>query len=242
MRIPVIRGVIDRRILANYRIDADVARRIIPAPFRPKLVQGYAMGGICLIRLRGVRPKGIPIPVGVSSENGAHRFAVEWDTETGLRSGVYIPRRDTSSSFNVAVGGRLFPGVHHRAAFSVRESDGRYQVGFRAFDGSAEVDIDASVSSEIPTTSVFGTLSAASIFFESGALGYSVTGKAGVYDGLELRTEHWAVTPLEVTRVRSSYFDDADRFPIGTVNFDCALLMRDIAHEWHSRSQIQDTA
>ncbi len=56
MRLPVIRGVIDRRILVNYRVDPDVMARIVPSPFRPQIVGGYAIAGICLIRLRRIRP------------------------------------------------------------------------------------------------------------------------------------------------------------------------------------------
>src|SRR5256885_147785 len=40
MRIPVLRGVIDRRILVNYRADPDVLSKLLPSPFRPKLVEG----------------------------------------------------------------------------------------------------------------------------------------------------------------------------------------------------------
>jgi hypothetical protein len=38
MQIPVIRGLIDRRILVNYRVDPDVLTKILPAPFRPNLL------------------------------------------------------------------------------------------------------------------------------------------------------------------------------------------------------------
>jgi hypothetical protein len=47
MQIPVIRGVIDRRILVNFRVDPDVLARFLPAPFRPKLVNGAGMAGVC---------------------------------------------------------------------------------------------------------------------------------------------------------------------------------------------------
>src|SRR4051812_12690190 len=109
MRIPVIRGVIDRRILVNYRVAPQVLAKFLPVPFRPKLIQGVGMAGVCLIRLKHIRPRSFPLPLGLSSENAAHRIAVEWEG----REGVYIPRRDTSSRINAAVGGRLFPGVHH---------------------------------------------------------------------------------------------------------------------------------
>jgi hypothetical protein len=42
------------------------------------------------------------------------------------------------------------------------------------------------------------------------------------------------VSPLAVERVRSAFFDDEEIFPAGQIEFDHALLMRDIPHEWHS--------
>src|SRR6266511_6209501 len=56
MRIPVVRGVMDRRILVNYRVDPQVLAAALPPPFRPKLVHGVGMVGICLIRLKDIRP------------------------------------------------------------------------------------------------------------------------------------------------------------------------------------------
>src|SRR4051794_39286347 len=120
MRIPIVRGMIDRRILVNFRIDADVLGRILPAPFRPQCVaDGVGMGGICLIRLKEIRPRWLPSWLGLASENAAHRIAVEWDERGAVRSGVYIVRRDSSSLFNRLAGGRLFPGVHQHSRFSV---------------------------------------------------------------------------------------------------------------------------
>lgn len=108
MKLPVIRGLIDRRILVNYRVDPPILQRLLPAPLRPKCVNGAGVAGICLIRLKRVRPRGWPGAIGLGSENAAHRIAVEWDDERGVtRSGVYIPRRDSSSRLNELVGGRI---------------------------------------------------------------------------------------------------------------------------------------
>ena len=79
MRIPTIQGVIDRRILANFRVDSGVLRRLLPPPFRPKLVKGAGVAGICLIRLTHIRPRFMPSFIGITSENAAHRIAVEWE-------------------------------------------------------------------------------------------------------------------------------------------------------------------
>ena len=45
MKIPVVRGVIDRRILVNFRVDLEVLARVLPRPFRPKLAHGCRHGG-----------------------------------------------------------------------------------------------------------------------------------------------------------------------------------------------------
>ena len=60
MKIPVMRGVIDRRILVNYHVDLAVLAPLLPAPFRPKAIHGVGMVGICLIRLKRLRPAFFP--------------------------------------------------------------------------------------------------------------------------------------------------------------------------------------
>ena len=238
MRIPVIRGVIDRRILANYRVDPEALARILPTPFRPKLVNGMGMAGVCLICMKHMRPRLVPSFVGISSENAAHRIAVEWDQQGQRREGVFIPRRDTSSRLNTLVGGKLFPGVHHHAHFQVHEHDDHYRIALDSDDHQTHLLMEGHVSTALPDNSIFGSLAEASAFFERGSLGYSVTAKPDEFDGLELRSFSWKVPPLAVERVESSFFEHRALFPAGSVAFDCALLMRGIDHEWHGRESL----
>ncbi|CAD74636.1 MAG TPA: hypothetical protein DDX19_13190 [Rhodopirellula baltica] len=238
MRIPTIRGLIDRRVLVNYRVDPDVLSRVCPAPFRPQTVNGFGMAGLCLIRLKHIRPKRWPSFLGISSENAAHRIAVEWEIDGVRRTGVYIPRRDTSSMLNAVAGGRVFPGVHHRARFMVRETDEEYRIAMDSVDGTAHVAVEGRTADELPASSVFANVAKCSQFFEAGSLGYSPASEATQFDGLELRTANWHVQPLAVTSVRSSFFDDRDVFPEGSVSFDNALLMRGVDHEWHHRESL----
>lgn len=235
MRIPILRGVIDRRILVNYRVDAEVLADVLPEPFEPKLVSGVGIAGICLIRLKRVRPRMFPGCVGIASENAAHRIAVQWRQDGCRHEGVYIPRRDTSSRFNALVGGKLFPGVHHHARFAVREETGFYAVGFASDDGRTHAAVRARPVDRLPEESVFGSLDEASDFFRCGSLGFSATATPGRFDGLELRCLEWRVRPLAVETVESSFFDDENSFPPGSVEFDSALLMHGIEHEWHGK-------
>ncbi len=234
MRLPVIQGVIRRRFLINFRVDAGVMGRYLPAPFRPKLHQGHAIAGICLIRLEEIRPKGLPRFVGIASENAAHRIGVEWDEASGaVREGVYIPRRDTDSWLNHVAGGRIFPGEHQAAKFSVEDAGSRISMSVRARDGGMSVELQAHECEALPATSCFVSLAEASDYFEKGSVGYSATRDRNRLDGIRLETQEWSVRALEVEQVVSSFFADEKNFPEGSVTFDHALVMRDLRHEWH---------
>lgn len=235
VNIPTLRATIDRRVLVNFRIDPAAIERILPLPFKPQLVDGYAIAGICLIRLVKIRPAFLPVPIGFRSENAAHRIAVELPDGS---SGVYIPRRDTDSRLNVLVGGRLFPGEHHRASFTSYETVELFNVEMRSNDGETVVEVKSRIAEELPASSIFANVATVSDFFENGSIGYSGTGDGASFDTLELATTEWDVQPLRVDYVASSFFDDWNVFPPGSVEFDNALLMRDIDHEWHAREPL----
>jgi hypothetical protein len=48
------------------------------------------------------------------------------------------------------------------------------------------------------------------------------------------------VTPLTVSKVKSSFFENKDVFPDGAITFDNALLMRNIDHEWRSEKSLEN--
>jgi hypothetical protein len=232
MRLPRIEGRIERRLLVNYRVDPDAIARVLPEPFRPQLIGDAAIAGICLIRLRGMRPLHAPRWVGLTSENAAHRVAVAWDTPAGPRTGVYIPRRDSGSWVNVALGGRVYPGEHHRARFEVDETDQHVRVAYAARDGSAQVDVSVELTEQLSGSRLFADLAEASAFFEAGSVGYSATRRPERFDGLGLKTPAWSVEPAVLERARSSFFEDPTRFPAGTAELDSALLMRRVPVVW----------
>jgi hypothetical protein len=238
MRIPIVRGVIERRILVNFRVDPGVLAKVLPALFRPRLVRDVGMVGICLIRLKHLRPAFLPASCGIASENAAHRMAVEWDDGGTVREGVYIRRRDTDSRLTALAGGRLFPGIHHHAHFVVKESTDLYEVALRSDDGVTSMSVRGRRADQLPTGSVFGSIAECSAFFDTGSLGYSATTDPARFQGLELRCAKWHVEPMAIDEVRSSFFDDEALFPKGAIEFDCALLMRDIEHEWHGRADL----
>jgi hypothetical protein len=239
MRLPTIQGIIRRRILVNYRVRPDVMRSLLPAPFRPKLHKGFAIAGICLIRLEQIRPKFMPLPFGITSENAAHRVAVLWEDAHGTtREGVYIPRRDTGSWLNHLAGGRLFPGEHNRARFHVKGDDKAVDFSMHSADRTVEVRFTGKITRELPASSCFSSVAEASAFFEGGSIGYSATRDGKRLDGVVLETKKWCVEPLELDSVHSSFFASA-KFPKGAAEFDSALIMQNIPHEWHSAADMK---
>jgi hypothetical protein len=238
VKAPALAAVMERRILVNYRVDPDVLGGCLPAPFRPALVGGHGVAGICLIRLGRTRPAGLPA-AGLRSENAAHRVAVSWDGPDGPVTGVYIPRRDTSSRLAALAGGRLFPGYLHLARFGVRENGGGYRIEVASRDGLVRIEVEAHLAAELPAGSVFTSLDAASGFFRCAPAGYAATPAQGVFDGVELETAGWTLQPLGLDRVASSFFDDRRRFPAGTAVPDSAFLMSGLTTVWHPQPELR---
>jgi hypothetical protein len=225
-------GHIDHRILLNYRVEPDVADAWLPAGLRPRLVDGHAIAGVCVIRMSALRPAAVPRRLGVTTDNAAHRIAVELDGPDGPAHGVFVPRRDTSSRAARALGGRLFPGTLHGARVGADARDGEVHVDIVSDDGEVRISCDAVTADHVAPGSVFAGVEAASAFFLHDPLGYSPGRRPGTYDVMELVAATWELRPLAVAHVASSAFDDRHVFPAGTVTFDSAFAMQPTDARW----------
>jgi hypothetical protein len=67
MLLDTIHGIIDRRVLLNYHIDPEVLQQVLPPGFRPKVLRGKGIGGVCMIRIRELRPRMLPAWLGLGS-------------------------------------------------------------------------------------------------------------------------------------------------------------------------------
>jgi len=191
-----------------------------------------------MIRFKHLRPRFSPAWLGLSSENAAHRIAVEWEQDGELREGVFIPRRDTNSWFNKRFGGRFFPGIFEGSRFETRETASSVVIRIVRADGGTEIAFTGHAIEALPAASIFPSLQAAAGFFSLGATGYSATHVEGHYHGMELHSLDWTVAPVAIDSAESCFFDDRERFPAGSIEPDCALIMRGIKHEWHSKPDL----
>jgi len=225
-------------MLLNFRADADVVQRLLPAPLQVDRQHGHAIVGVCLIRLENLRPKGVPSPLGLSSENMAHRVAIRYPSRGGIRSGVFVWRRETDQRLVEALGGRLFPGVHHHARFQVSESQSRLAMDVTTGDGRADVRFSAHALGEWRHTPCFGAFDEVSEFFRRGDCGFSCSLRGDELEGLQLKMLSWEMVPMEIESQHCAFYSDLNRFPAGSLEFDCGLLMRGLPHEWR---QLTDT-
>jgi hypothetical protein len=221
-----LRAQVRRRLLISYRVNPEVAQSLIPDQFRPQIVDGSAVAGVCMIGLQSVRPGWLRPRIGFRTENVAHRIAVEWDENGKTRSGVYIVERHSSSLVPVLAGGRLFPGVQKRARFDLDETESRFRVNMAAPGTRVAVDVQLGGPW---TSTLFPTVEAASAFHEQGAVGWSPRRDGTGVEPLELTSKEWAVEPGQVISLKSSYFD---ALPDGAATLDSVVVMRDIPFFW----------
>ncbi|MGH1522908.1 DUF2071 domain-containing protein [Leifsonia sp. L25] len=221
-----LRAQVRRRLLISYRVKPEVAQTLIPEPFRPQIVDGSAVAGVCMIGLQSVRPGWIRPRLGFRTENVAHRSAVEWDEGGVTRSGVYIVERHSSSLLPVLGGGRLFPGVQKLARFKLDETASRFRVTMSA--PGTHVAVDVALGGPW-NSSLFPTVEDASSFHEHGAVGWSPCRDGRGVEPLKLTSTDWAVEPGRVISVQSSFFDE---LPQGAAVLDSVVVMRDLPFFW----------
>lgn len=195
------------------------------------VINGYASAGLCILRLRGVGLKGTPNIFRIASENAAHRFLVRWRAGEKMTHGVYIPRRDTDSKLNAWLAGGLSSWPHYLVRFQVDEANDAYEV---RMSGDAAFHVRAHLATSFPKDSMFDSLAHASAVFRHCTRGLSPSRKSNHFKVVRLDTFDWEVRPLRMSLLRSNFFSDESRFPKGSIEFDNALLMERVKHEWHN--------
>ena len=98
--------------------------------------------------------------------------------------------------------------------------------------------IISEVVSDLPEGSIFDSTNDVSEFFKTGNIGWSSGEEGHQFDTIELQTEEWRMEPLRVKEYSSAYFSDTEKFPENSVEFDSAMIMRNLKHSWISRDKL----
>lgn len=219
-------GLMARRLLVNWRIPLAIAQRVLPPALHPTPVNGYAIAGLCLVRLEQMRPHALPSVLGFASENLAVRMGVQWNTATGLQKSVLIFRRETASGLNSILGHYAGYGLHHRAKFQVADSLAHTNISVH---GAHTAHVSARPSTDIHNGSAFESMAHAEQFFRGVECGYSPARQMGQWHGTRLILHRWDLRPMQIDAARSTLLEDLFA---GTAQLDSAFIMRNIPHTW----------
>lgn len=230
---PAIRGVMERRILVNYRVDVGTLDAVLPESFRGREVgeSGKGIGGLCFMRLKNARPRFSPKAAGVSAETVTHRISAVRDENGKEAPCVYVPRRDISSEFGAAIGRSTLSTEINCADFRVWEGEDVSRIRVDCGDEYVGVETHETDDDEIKEGSVFDSLESASEFFCEEGVEYSRSGER--YDGVEFCPREWGMKPVEVVELQSSFFERLEG-----AELDSAFRMEDIEHEWRPRRSV----
>jgi hypothetical protein len=218
-----MRGTLRRRLLLNAVVDPDEAAARLPAGLRPHVTPLGTVVGCCLLQIEHLRAAPLPASAGVSMLAAAHRISAEWrraDGETVV--GVFVPGRRTDSRVAVAVGGRLFPGVHRPARLTLTESGPG--LAWRV-DGDGDFAIAAAVApapgagEAEPCEPIGGTCLAATV-------GLSPSRRGGL-EGAVMALERRDARQVLVERLRSPFIEG-----IRTAEAAPAYLMERVDVVW----------
>ena len=220
MKITPAHGVIERRLLVNYRLDPDVAKKLLPAPLQPRLVGGYAVAGIALAHLGRLRPAGLPAVAGLSRETAMHGIAVEWERSPSLHTGVFVLHRD---SVGVGPGRRL----RRPPCFTVDDRTDGLRIAYTSRDRTVRVDVDVSLAAGLAGSALFRDVRAATRFLDLDSPEGASWGPQ--LRGLKLSVGDRCISAARVRTATSSIFAGTSVFPPGSVHVDSALLLRDLA-------------
>ena len=230
MRAPALSGRIERRICIQYRINPSVARRFLPDHIRPKLYQGSALGGICVFRFAPARARILPIPLGFGTELAWHRIAVEWDAGATVAHGQYLLRCEADSRPSARLTPKVLPCSEPAARITVRSNDGGLSISMKSVDGNGDLNLAAVPDDHWPEDSVFPSAKAAQLALSGGHVLWP-SNERGETEGFEVAAGQGTVASLTSHGIDSAWYDDRDRFPLGSIGFDSALLISRANHE-----------
>ena len=239
MRIPLIHGVIDRRILVNFRVapEGPCARPACALP--PKAGRRtWDCGDMSNPPPKPSAEVSAPVYGVLLGERGTPHCG---STGTMMEGPV---KASTSHEETRPRASILWLGVAFFLAFTTMPASKclRVRIGIRwAWIATTVRPVSSSLGTNLiasPHPRYFTPCRKPQIFLSAGRWVIPPPLNPGAFDGLELRSYSWGVSPLAVERVESNFFSDQIWFPPGSVEFDCALLMRDIEHEWQAQDDL----
>lgn len=183
MKIPrnpfTVAGTIRQCWLFVYRLPAEIAGQMIPAPLQPVTHGGFAFVNIVVCRLSEMRPVPLPASVGLGYWHVAYRLHVKATSEVGtVIEGLHFLRSDCDRWLVEKSGNLLTDFNFHLARICVAESSAGVLGEIASPGAPASFRLDRDAQPALSAGSPFASLKEAASFLKYKPFGLSVDGPA----------------------------------------------------------------
>ena len=237
-RLAQATGILEETVLLNFRTDAEVLRKLLPAPFEPRLVDGYGLVGILLFRMRDLAcetQRGLPSP---PSEHVLYRVAVSW--EQGMRRfhGMYVLRHEVNTRLPLPQRRRgLFPMAGSPIRWHRLPWKESFEWTLRSRRG-LRLQVGASLGRRWPAGSVFESMDEASHFFSQERAAVAPRFQKAIFANTHFLPLSWSAKPLYVHQLETDFSQMENLFPRDRMFFDSGMIWQQMPCRWQAGQEI----
>jgi len=222
-------GTIARCWLFVYQTPANDVRHLLPARLEPVQHRDCAFWNIVVCKVQNMRPKLLPLPIGVTYWHVAYRLYVNFQTLSGDTSeGLYFVRSDCDNPLMAAAGNVLTDFNFHTASISVSENSLSTEIKIGAPFGDAYARINVTEPPALPTDSAFDTLEEAEQFLKYKPNGIAVD-SSGCANVVHIVRDElaWKSKLISVEEASWAFFEDKNVRP------EICYQVEPIRYQWN---------
>jgi uncharacterized protein YqjF (DUF2071 family) len=201
-------------ILFTFRVDPADLVSFLPHPIRPRIVNGHAYVSIVIASMRGMRPGGVPEPLGIHAYQVVYRALVEADTDSPAHPGVFFLRSDCNDSVLSLLGNAMSNFRFHyfrTSAMGLYRSGDRLLVSVESEDKAGDLVAlfrDAGPSELHAPAAPFGSLHEEHAALVELFNAYAVDSAAQAVLDMRIQRGEWKTRRLEVVDWFSGFFGE----------------------------------
>jgi hypothetical protein len=228
-------GTISRCWLFAYRTRADDIKYLLPPELEPVQHHDYAFWNVVVCQVQNMRPKLVPLPVGVTYWHVAYRLYVRLHMRPNETvEGLFFLRSDCDNALMSFAGNILTDFNFHSARVCVSEESQSTEIKITAPGGDAYARINSTNTPKLSVSSAFNSLEEASQFLKYKPNGISISSRNQASVVRIVRDEEaWRSRLVDVAEARWSFFDDKK------VDLEICYEVEPISYQWN-RAEIHN--
>ncbi len=201
-------GRLSECLLIAYRTPAESVEHLVPAPLQLVTRDRWAFWNIVACRIEKMRPRGTPLPFGMSYYHVAYRLYVRAEVASGdMIEGLYFVRSDADNFLVSELGNLTSDFRFHTAAIMHFEDAGRLIFEVRDSGTDARLCVNCEEEPGLARDSCFASMKEAAQFLKYRPLGLSCRdGWLRVAEVFRDESQ-WKETLVSVEEARWSFFD-----------------------------------